>query len=238
MDPALARCRDRVAAGRDLAEPRADAPAARRRSGSARGRPRGCRSRPCPRYRAWSLGMTSPRRQAAITGTWSSSANRTRSLEQRARRTPAPARITGRSADGEQVQHRADVGDRGRLGVRADDRDRDALGQGQVQDVLGQGEERRARAGPRRWPGRRPRASPRRSRGRRSRPPTWPAAPIVLTRSTSWNASRPRTERSTWPTRANIGVESAVAVWMPMARFEAPTARVPRHAAGRPVSWP
>ena len=62
--------------------------------------------------------------------------------------------------------------------------------------------------------------------------------PIVWTRSTSWNASRPRRPRSTWPTRTNIAVESAVAVWMPMARLDAPTARVPRHAAGRPVSWP
>ena len=35
-----------------------------------------------------------------------------------------------------------------------------------------------------------------------------------------------------------MAVESAVAVWMPMARFAAPTARVPRQAAGRPVSWP
>ena len=62
--------------------------------------------------------------------------------------------------------------------------------------------------------------------------------PMVPTRSTSWNASRPRTLRSTWPTSTNIGVESAVAVWMPMARLAAPTARVPRQAAGRPVSCP
>ncbi len=61
---------------------------------------------------------------------------------------------------------------------------------------------------------------------------------MVPTRSTSWKASRPLTVRSTWPTSANIGVESAVAVWIPIARFAAPTARVPRHAAGRPVSWP
>ena len=44
--------------------------------------------------------------------------------------------------------------------------------------------------------------------------------------------------RSTWPTSANIGVESWRAVWMPMARFAPPTARVPRQTAGRPVSWP
>ena len=70
-----------------------------------------------------------PRRQAAITGHLQELANRTRSFEQRARSTPAPARITGRSADGEQVEHGTDVLDRGRLRVRPDDRDRDALGQ-------------------------------------------------------------------------------------------------------------
>ena len=50
-------------------------------------------------------------------------------------------------------------------------------------------------------------------------------------------ALAPARARSTWPTNANIGLESAYAVWMPIARFEPPTARVPRHAAGRPVSW-
>ena len=62
--------------------------------------------------------------------------------------------------------------------------------------------------------------------------------PRVATWSISWNASRPRYGRSTWPTRANIGVESWRAVWIPMARLAAPTARVPRHTAGRPVSCP
>ena len=62
--------------------------------------------------------------------------------------------------------------------------------------------------------------------------------PMPPTRSDSWKASLPRWRRSTWPTSANMGVESAVAVWMPMARLEAPTIRVPRQAAGRPVSWP
>ena len=36
----------------------------------------------------------------------------------------------------------------------------------------------------------------------------------------------------------NMGVESAKAVWMPMARLLAPTARVPRQTAGLPVSCP
>ena len=58
--------------------------------------------------------------------------------------------------------------------------------------------------------------------------------PIVATWSISWNASCPRWARATWPTIANIGVESWRAVWMPIARFAAPTARVPRQAAGRP----
>ena len=45
---------------------------------------------------------------------------------------------------------------------------------------------------------------------------------------------RARPGRST----TNIGVESWRAVWIPMARFAPPTARVPRQTAGRPVSWP
>ncbi len=43
--------------------------------------------------------MTSARRQAAMIGTWSSSAKRSSSVEVRARSTPPPARMTGRWAD-------------------------------------------------------------------------------------------------------------------------------------------
>ncbi len=35
-----------------------------------------------------------------------------------------------------------------------------------------------------------------------------------------------------------MGVELLNAVWMPIAMFAAPTVRVPRTAAGWPVSWP
>ncbi len=62
--------------------------------------------------------------------------------------------------------------------------------------------------------------------------------PIVVTRSISWNASRPRSRLATWPAMAMTGDESDRAVWIPMARLAAPTALVPRHRAGRPVSWP
>ena len=43
---------------------------------------------------------------------------------------------------------------------------------------------------------------------------------------------------STWPTAAKNGVEFWRAVWIPMARFDPPTARVPRQTAGRPVNCP
>ena len=59
--------------------------------------------------------------------------------------------------------------------------------------------------------------------------------PIPRTRSASWNASRPRKSRSTCPTRATSGAESAVAVWMPMAALDAPTARETATIWGRPV---
>ena len=62
--------------------------------------------------------------------------------------------------------------------------------------------------------------------------------PSVATWSTSWKASRPRNSRLTCPTSANIGVESWRAVWIPIARLDAPTALVPRQTAGRPVSCP
>ena len=52
-----------------------------------------------PRKSGWSFETTSARRQAAMIGTCSSSANRISSVEVRARRTPAPARMTGRSAE-------------------------------------------------------------------------------------------------------------------------------------------
>ena len=119
-----------------------------------------------------------------------------------------------------------DVGDLGAVGHRL------------VEDVLGEGEEDRTGPAAERLAGRlghRRRAAAPGS----STSTAWVASrPIEPARSTSWNASRPRTTRGTWPRSANIGVESALAVWIPMARLDAPTARVARAAAGRPVSWP
>ena len=99
-----------------------------------------------PRYSGWSLGMTSPRRQLAITGTWRSSANRTRSFEHRARSTPAPARITGRSAAARKwstarMSDAEGASGCGRtMGTRVPCRDRER------QDVLREGDERGPRA--------------------------------------------------------------------------------------------
>ena len=62
-----------------------------------------------PRYSGWSFEMTSPRRHAAMIGTWSSSANRISSVDVRARRTPPPARIDRSPGRGEQLDDRADL---------------------------------------------------------------------------------------------------------------------------------
>ena len=71
----------------------------------------------------------------------------------------------------------------------------------------------------------------RRRRRRRARRPTSRARRSCATWSISWNASRPRCARSTWPTSANIGVESWRAVWMPIARLARPDGA--RAEAGR-----
>ncbi len=52
-----------------------------------------------PRYSGWSFETTSARRHAATMGTCSSSAKRSSSVDVRARSTPPPARMTGRSAE-------------------------------------------------------------------------------------------------------------------------------------------
>ena len=201
-----------------------------------RSRTNALRSPGRPRYRGWSFGRRGRVGSEATTGTCRSSARRTRSVEQRARRTPAPARMTGSLGGGEEMQDGPDVATAGARGAPRRPPTgwlREARGRGRPRA----GRSARDRAGPRPWPGRRPRGSPRRSPGRRFARPLGEAADGV-TRSTSWKASRPRTARSTWPTRRTSGDESAVAVWIPMARLAAPTALVPRHAAGRPVSCP
>ena len=181
--------------------------------------------------------MTSARRQAAMTGTWSSSAKRVSSVDVRARRTPPPARMTGRRAEArnsmtERISSSVarGVGGPGAVEPRV-------VRHRLVEEVL-----RRATAGP--GPGRPPSAwrmasaDGRRRRRPRSRGSAAHLArpPSVATWSISWNASRPRSARSTWPTSANIGVESWRAVWMPMARFAAADGARPeadRRAAGQ-----
>ena len=176
--------------------------------------------------------MTSPRRQPAMTGTSSSSASRTRSFDVRARRTPAPARMTGRSRRGEELEDGADVvrlrpGRRGRGRCRAPCPRAGPRRGGPPGARGGPGRAGRQRGADRvadrgRDVGRASAARRRARRGRRSSPP-----------GRSPGTPRGRgSSRSTWPTSANIGVESWRAVWMPIARFAAPTARV-AEAGGR-----
>ena len=143
------RAGTRVAVRGDLAQPRADDQQGVGGPRGARGRPRGCRSRPCPRYSGWSLGMTSPRRQAAITGTCSSSAKRTRSFEQRARSTPAPARMTGRSAAARRWSTARTSATAGTSGCERTTGARVPSGSGHVEEVLGQREQGAGPGGPR-----------------------------------------------------------------------------------------
>jgi hypothetical protein len=56
--------------------------------------------------------------------------------------------------------------------------------------------------------------------------------------STSWNASRPRMARATWPTNMISGVESWRATWMPADALVAPGPRVTMTTPGWPVSLP
>ena len=56
--------------------------------------------------------------------------------------------------------------------------------------------------------------------------------------SISWNASRPRWDRPTWPTNRIMGVEHWSAVCTPMEALVAPGPRVTKQIPGRPVSRP
>jgi len=85
-------------------------------------------------------------------------------------------------------------------------------GDGGGQHVLGQGQHNRpcpARHRKRRMPGRCTREC---ARGCRSQRPTWPAARTSRGNQTSWNPSRSRASRATWPMNRIIGVESWNAV--------------------------
>ena len=107
-----------------------------------------------------------------------------------------------------------------------------------IEQVLGQRQEDRAgpaaegladRLGHRAGDRRRPRRARRPTwRGRRGSPPgRSPGTP----RGHGTGARPGRRSRTS-------GSKSCRAVWIPMARLAAPTARVPRHTAGRPVSCP
>ena len=189
-----------------------------------------------PRYSGWSFEMTSARRQAAITGTWRSSAKRRSSVEVRARRTPPPARITGRRALASSSMTAASSS-----GVARGTPGRSASARSSSTTSSSRSSGSDSSTGP----GRPDSASrtacamtPGTSSARRGSAAHLARPPMVATWSISWKASRPWNARSTWPTSANIGLESWRAVWIPMARLALPTARVPRLAAGRPVSCP
>src|SRR5450759_1785018 len=175
-----------------------------------------------------------------MTGTSTKSARRTRSAVALERRMPPPARITGRSASSSRWRIRRTC-----TGSGGDVRDGPSAAAGVVRDGASATSSARRSSGRERstGPGRPvvarrsasssaagSAAASRTSRAQRQYPP------IVAARSTSWNPSRPRVDRSTWPISAMTGSESAWATWRPMARFAAPTARDPRTAVGWPLS--
>src|SRR5450759_1370735 len=175
-----------------------------------------------------------------MTGTSTNSARRTRSAVARERRTPPPARITGRSASSSKCRIRRTC-----TGSGGDVRDGPSRAAPAARDGASATSSARRSSGRERstGPGRPvvarrsasssaagSAAASRTSRAQRQYPP------IVAARSTSWNPSRPRVDRSTWPMSAMTGSESALATWRPMARFAAPTARDPRTAVGWPLS--
>ena len=60
--------------------------------------------------------------------------------------------------------------------------------------------------------------------------------PNTARKSSSWNASRSRISRPTWPTNTIIGEESCMATWMPAEALVAPGPRVTKQMPGRPVT--
>src|SRR5262249_18830488 len=62
--------------------------------------------------------------------------------------------------------------------------------------------------------------------------------PNTARKSISWNASRSRISRGTWPTNMMSGVESWRAIWMPGEALLAPGPRVVKQMPGRPVNLP
>ena len=139
-----------------------------------------------------------------MTGTWRSSTSFARSFEQRARRTPPPARITGRSAPASAWRTLRTSSSSGRAGCGR------TLGtlvpSGSCASSTSSGSDRTT------GPGRSVVAwthglAEDVGRARRIVELGGEHAerPNVSTMSTSWNASRPRSSRSTWPMSTNIG---------------------------------
>ena len=192
-----------------------------------------------PRYSGWSFEMTSACRQEAMTGTWSSSANLTSSVEVRARRTPAPARMTGRSAPASRLRTLPDLGLRDARAAPARGCRRPVHVRGDlVEQVLGQGQQDRS------GPATKGLAHGLRHHARDLVRRSW-AAPPIWPADQAWRPGRSPgrpPDRGTRAGPARRGRTSASSPGGPCGcrwpGSPAPTARVPRQTAGRPVSWP
>ena len=182
--------------------------------------------------------MTSARRHAAMTGTWRSSAKRSSSVEVRARRTPATGQDDRPLGGGQELDHRPDLVVRGRSAGGRARIDRASSGIGSSSRSSGQGEQDRARPATERLADRLGHRGRDLGGARVARRPTWPARRASRPGRSPGTPRAAMRARSTWPTDANIGVESWRAVWMPMARFAPPDRARPEATAGRPVSWP
>ena len=188
-----------------------------------------------PRYSGLSFGKTSPRRHDATTGTWTVSAKRTRASVLRPRRTPAPATITGRSASSSRCRTLRTSAVSGSTGCSTRLTGTCSPGSGMSSTSSGMASST--------GPGRPLTAVASALSASTSTSPGSLASPAHLTigsktrtSSISWNASRPRTARRTWPTIAITGAESDCAACSPMVRLAAPGARPARTSVGRPVS--
>ena len=161
-----------------------------------------------PRYRGWSFGTTSPRRHEAMTGTRRSSASRMRSVEQRAREDAGTGEDDRTLRAGEEME---DGTKHARVRPRRRRRSRGLAWHIAVDGLVEQVLSQERKVGP--W---RPVSASRRAAA--TAPGTSSAVigsaadfarpPMVATRSISWNASRPRSRRATWPAMAMTGAES------------------------------
>src|SRR5450759_4781405 len=193
-----------------------------------------------PRYSGFALGNASGRRHDVTTGISSCSAKRTSASELRARRIPAPARMSGLRASARRCKtFRTSVGSGSACWsgwlpaapcpvspVAATTSSNRSSG---IDSSTGPGRPFIAVTRARSMSGTTSAAS-------RASAAHFTRGVKVDTMSISWKASRPRASRRTWPTIATTGAESACAACSPIARFAAPGARPARHRVGRPVS--